>query len=299
MIKSDIEILLEDFQRRFRSPNIHGWGWGLKIRGGKITDIPCFFICVYKKLPPDQVPPEEFVPPEWRGFYTDVCQVPQYVALSYTAPIRPVPGGVSADHFKSTAATVCLPVVRDGRMYILGCTHSFALQNLAEIGDPIVQPSPYDGGFVPDFHIGNLKDYIPILPPPAENTAEGALVEVSPEDVCFEVAGYGSYERAIAPCAYGSRVVKVGRTSGRTYGVITSCLFRCEIFYPQLGNCIFVDTIRVVSESCPQISLGGDSGAPVLVLGSFKPVGMLIGGNEYEFVAIKMSTLASLLRFSL
>jgi hypothetical protein len=295
----EYENALEEFRKTFCSNNIHGWGVGLKFKSGKLTDKICLFVLVYKKLPPHLVPSTEFVPPVWRGLITDVCEIPQTHALSFTAPARPVPAGVSADHFKLGAATICLPVFRQDMTYLLGCTHSFAYYNAGQIGDFILQPGPTDGGFVPDFVVALLSEFIPILTPPAENIAEGAIAEIQPEDVSFFIQGWGSYNREIGDCELGKRVVKIGRSTGITYGRIASCSTIETIYFPSIGDCIFKDILRISNDGCPRLSLPGDSGSPVLRVDQNKPIGMVFAGNEYEYYAIKLTNIFSILSLTL
>ena len=76
--------------------------------------------------------------------------------------IRPVKGGYSIGHRNITAGTIgtcvfeMLPKARSfesgrpSKFYILSNNHVLAKNNLAQIGDPIIQPGTEDGGFIPE-----------------------------------------------------------------------------------------------------------------------------------------------------
>jgi hypothetical protein len=72
---------------------------------------------------------------------------------------RPAPGGVSIGHYAITAGTLGA-LTPDGM--ILSNNHVLANSNDAEIGDPILQPGPYDGGTVANDQIGTLYKFVPI-----------------------------------------------------------------------------------------------------------------------------------------
>jgi hypothetical protein len=87
--------------------------------------------------------------------------------------IRPVATGLSEGHFKVTAGTgsVLLLYTPDSAIaptaplppyrVRLSNNHVYAIQNEAELQDPIFQPGPHDGGTNNDT-VGRLLKYVPI-----------------------------------------------------------------------------------------------------------------------------------------
>src|SRR5262245_5473405 len=91
---------------------------------------------------------------------------------------RPAPAGFSVGHPAITAGTIGARV-RDalGRVYILSNNHVLANSNGATIGDPALQPGPFDGGTVAD-QIGTLSDFQTItFSTTANNTIDAAIAQ--------------------------------------------------------------------------------------------------------------------------
>lgn len=60
---------------------------------------------------------------------------------------RPVPCGVSVGHPQITAGTLgCLVRNAKGQLFILSNNHVLSNSNSAQLGEPILQPAPSDGG---------------------------------------------------------------------------------------------------------------------------------------------------------
>ena len=95
-----------------------------------------------------------------------------------TKRIRPIVAGVSCTHYKSSRCTLgwffkvprkqfivgrsidgkieAVPIVYY-EILIAGCNHCIGLENKAKKGDPILQPSPYDGGRVEEDTVGYFE----------------------------------------------------------------------------------------------------------------------------------------------
>lgn len=68
--------------------------------------------------------------------------------------LRPAPAGISVAHFRVTAGTLgCFArgrtAPRSNRVLMLSNNHVLANSNVANLGDNILQPGPYDGGVNP------------------------------------------------------------------------------------------------------------------------------------------------------
>ncbi|MFC6767929.1 hypothetical protein ACFQE6_23895, partial [Natrinema soli] len=103
---------------------------------------------------------------------------------------RPVPAGVSEINANSTAGTggpyparveeasagaaTWDDAVEAGDLVRLSNNHVYARSNAADFGEPVLQPSPVDGG-VADDEVGDLVGYVPI--------EDGSLVDAAARSV--------------------------------------------------------------------------------------------------------------------
>lgn len=143
-------------------PNVVGVAVGPKNSVGELSVV----VLVQQKLPFAALSADSMVPKEVDGVRTDVVEI-GYVR-AYVSPrdrFRPtLPAGVSLGHYKITAGTLGVMVTdkRTGARLILSNNHVLANSNDAQIGDPIIQPGPTDGGINPADVIATLERYIPL-----------------------------------------------------------------------------------------------------------------------------------------
>lgn len=156
----------------FQKANVVGMGIGFKETRAVKTEQLSVVVLVKQKLPGTQLRPEDLVPAQIEGVPTDVREVGELWALQDRRDLwRPAPGGVSIGHFAITAGTLGT-LVRDRKgegLLILSNNHVLANSNDASIGDPILQPGPYDiADFLhedpgdPKFKVATLERFVPI-----------------------------------------------------------------------------------------------------------------------------------------
>ncbi|MGD2218382.1 MAG: CARDB domain-containing protein [Gemmatimonadales bacterium] len=216
---------------------------------------------------------------------------------------RPVPTGVSTGHPNITAGTIGARV-RDalGNVYALSNNHVYADQNRANLGDPVLQPGPFDGGQYPGDQMGVLDSYVPIdFSFSGYNTMDAAIALSSTGDLgnSTPADGYGTPNETIYGDANGDGyfdstadllglpVQKYGRTTKLTQGTVTEVNVFVEVCYEAIFNfCIksayFYDQLGI---SPGTFSGGGDSGSLIVTDDAQKnPVGLLFaGGSERTF----------------
>lgn len=162
--------------------NVIGVGQGYKTIQGEKTDLLSLIVLVEKKVSREELDARDIVPIIVDGYMTDVIEIGKIKALSTTGRYRPALGGVSIGHKDITAGTLGCVVedITDGHKVILSNNHILANSNMAEIGDEIVQPGPYDGGRVPADTIAKLKRYQTIYfdGEPSECPLAGGIVEI-------------------------------------------------------------------------------------------------------------------------
>jgi hypothetical protein len=121
-------------------------------------------VLVQQKLPLAALSASDVVPKTVDGVRTDVYEVGYLRA--YDTPrdrFRPlVPSGVSIGHYKITAGTLGTIVTdrQTGEKLILSNNHVLANSNDAQVGDPILQPGPTDGGQNPGDVVARLERFV-------------------------------------------------------------------------------------------------------------------------------------------
>ena len=286
-------------------------GIGYKTVGGKRTDDLSIVCSVVKKVPEALLATDDLVPGEIRGIPTDVVETGILRAqLERTDRWRPAPGGVSIGHPSVTAGTLGCLVRKNGETLILSNNHVMAAENAAAIGDPILQPGPYDGGSDPGDRIAVLEEFVPIRflsTEPSdctvartvavlanalayllgsgtrllavrlqeeENRVDAALARpVNPADLSEEILELGTI-RAIGSAGLGTPVRKSGRTTGLTSDEILQVDVTADITYGAGRTARFTDQIMAGA-----MSGGGDSGSAVLDAEN-NLVGLLFAGSD-------------------
>jgi len=309
--------------------NVVATGVGYKITGGQKTSTLSIVCSVSKKVAASQLSIKDLVPAILDGMPTDVIETGVIRALqSPTEKYRPAPGGVSIGHRDITAGTLGCLVKKDGRSVILSNNHVLANSNAAEIGDPILQPGPYDGGRYPEDHIADLEQFVPIniigLPsdcPTAtgiasflnriarlfgssvrlqaidqqatENLVDAAIARpLNPEDVKDEILQIGTIQGA-AEGELGMAIKKSGRTTGLTTGEIQQVDVTANVQYGEGKIAQFTDQLMAGT-----MSQGGDSGSAVLDESNHL-VGLLFAGSDTSTIMNRIQNVFSTLGVSL
>jgi hypothetical protein len=290
-------------------PNVVATGVGFKVSDGVRTDEVSIVCSVTHKVPRSELRAHELVPESLNGIRTDVVATGPFRTLAARSErYRPAPGGASIGHRDITAGTLGCLVYRDGEPFILSNNHVLANENRAQLGDPILQPGPYDGGRLPADAIGVLADYVAVRMAEEESTcafARGSsamlnwiarllgsdarlravstamaenLVDcalAAPLDVTYvsdKILELGSIE-GIARAELGTAVVKSGRTTEVTRGEIVQVDVTADVN--------FGDKVARFSDQlmAGPMSEGGDSGSVVLDDRN-RIVGLLFAGSE-------------------
>lgn len=229
----------------------------------------------------------------------------QAFAPSLNVRARPALGGYSVGHYKITAGTIATACYdrsdylssRPGSFYILSNNHVLANSNAASIGDPILQPGPYDGGTYPRDMIARLKRYIPIkfhsgLSRPL-NYVDAAIAEGNFRDLSREIYWIGYVDRTYSVPSVGLPVEKTGRTTGFRTGRITNINATVDVNYG--GGRIARFARQIVTTN---ISAGGDSGS--LVLNRQEgAVGLLFAGSSTRTIVNNIALVQNLLKIRL
>jgi hypothetical protein len=201
---------------------------------------------------------------------------------------RPVPIGVSAGHTDVTAGTIACRVSKGCHTYALSNAHVFANGNAGQIGDPVLQPGPIDGGINPDDVIGTLYQSVPIVMGTSnsvKNRVDAAIIATDGTLVGTHTRtpGYGAPRSVTAAAQLGMNVKKYGRTTWETQAYIDILNMTVEVGYGSAGTARFVGQIVIRSpDPSTPFSAAGDSGSLIVVDGGDddrKPVGLLFAST--------------------
>lgn len=326
--------LLQQHSRDLLSrPNVVATGVGFKVAGDVRSDTPSIICSVRKKVAAAALSSRDLVPRELDGVPTDVIETGRIRAFQApTGRFRPAPGGVSVGHREITAGTLGCWVRREGQWMMLSNNHVLANSNDAEIGDPILQPGPFDSGRYPGDQIAVLEDFVPIKFPGDTNGDSGGcgiagtivsilngiagildsstrvksfsiqqvdnLVDaaigrpLNQEDVLPEILNIGTVA-GTASADLGTAVKKSGRTTGFTQGEILQVDVTVDVQYGTNLVARFTDQLMAGA-----MSQGGDSGSAVLD-NQNRLVGLLFAGSDQTTIINRIEHVFDALDLSL
>jgi hypothetical protein len=217
----------------------------------------------------------------------DVRVIGPVRALSSPTPddlqrrVRPLRPGLSVAHYSVTAGTLGGFVRVGGRLAVLSNNHVLAASDAAELGDPVLQPGPADGGTAED-RVGSLLAFEDLVANRA-NRVDAAVavldqgVDTEPGDVPGgALTGPIPGNLDIDP---DELVEKIGRTTGHTHGRITAVEVDGVAVEYDDGVYRFDDQIEIAGRA-GEFSAGGDSGSVIWRSRDRAPLGLLFAGSS-------------------
>ena len=227
---------LKDFVRTkgetfLREDNISSVGIGYKLKDGKPTKEISIQFTVDSKIEPEgldalgTIPiPKSFVingvevttDVLERSFEASYLPVSETVENNRKTRIDPVVPGVSISNTNGTAGTIaCFVFDRaTGTPYVLSNWHVLNGPT-GQIGDGIVQPGPFDDNRVQLNHLGTLvRSHLGTAGDCAISSLEGRGFKPEILELNVRLEELGEPE-------LGDKVIKSGRTTGVTHGVVT------------------------------------------------------------------------------
>lgn len=294
-------------------PDVLAVAIGFRRTQGEQTDEPCVKTFVAKKVQRDMLPPERLLPklitapdktkvavdveemaPPWAPPYSsaqEVRSVVPYFGMSefeLRQRMRPALGGASVSHYLFQVGTINT-AVRDknyrGVYYVLSNNHVLARLNGANIGDPILQPAPEDGGAYPQDVIARLSRYVPLrFDPGSSNIVDAAVAYTQPGLVLPQVCWVGPPHavRSIKSVGPGELVQKIGRTTGLTQGRIDAINASIKINFALAGygNRVALFRQQIMTN---HMAGYGDSGSMLLDMDG-NAIGLLGAGSTTHTV---------------
>ena len=321
----------------YKKKNVLGMGRGLLVRKGQITG-EGLVITVRKKLPLDQLKPQDVVPREVENIPTDVMEVGDITFLEVaeklelidrTKRYRPFKMGVSIGHKDITAGTPGFLAYHKGELVLVSCNHVLANVNKGKIGDAILQPGPYDGGKLED-KVAELLKFVPIKT--ADCSYSRAVTHIlnflaqavgSKFRFKYGIEVFGEMPENKVDCAIaklrnnitdsellelghiisvdtvkpGESVMKSGRTTGVTEGLVRAVDYECQVQIDKEGHiAYFVDQI-LIDHKPQKFSAPGDSGSAVVkeTKNGLSLIGLLFAGSDKVTIANKIFNVIQLL----
>jgi len=147
--------------------------------------------------------------------------------------------------------------------------------------------------------LGELVRFLPLDLGDGVNGWDAALVSVDKKDTTPEILLLGVPKGVVKP-KRGMTVVKHGRTTGKTQGVVEDVHADIWVDYQPWGYAHFHNAVAIRGSGLtPVFSDGGDSGSAILVESSRKACGLLFAGSPALTFSNVLSPLLKALRVKL
>ena len=284
-----VEAVRSRAQAYLRWPNITSVGVGYRMKDGQPTDELAIQFTVERKLAPEALALEQLSPlpttitaPDGTEIPVDVLErsyrtnyriltsldeeaslAPERLSAgdqrrSRLATIRP---GISISHVAGSAGTFGAVVYDqlNGTPYVLSNWH--VLQGpTGAVGDNIVQPGPWDDGNIETNVMGRLvRSHLGLAGDCAISSIIGRKLD--PKVLELDVI-----PKRVARVALRDAVVKSGRTTGVTYGIVTRVGVTVNVNYGGSAGMAQIGGFEIaVNPKKPpvdgEVSSGGDSGS--------------------------------------
>jgi len=307
-------------ERLLALPNVLHVSVGLKETGGKLSDQLCIRVYVKEKKRSEQLAAGETVPSEVNGVPTDVNTVGSFEFSEDNTRYRPIKGGIQITNriidvndagtntqiSRGTLGCVAIDTT-DNAPVILGNWHVM-YANSARNGDQIFQPPPTS---IPPTNLAAVPlrpsdntDKVAVLRRSVINTSvDAAIAAIDVSSCCHccgihfsnEISGLSvagtpprstivGDERATS----GMHVFKVGKSTGRTEGVVVDDNYPSFTIHRGGTDFTFTGQIAIQnSNPLEPFSAHGDSGS-VIINSNNKIVGLLFAAaKEVDVKGIK------------
>lgn len=195
---------------------------------------------------------------------------------------RPILIGSSVGHHAITAGSVGAFVRIAGRddVLLLSNNHVLADENRGQPGDAILQPGSADGGLLGRDTVGVLESFV-ALDPNRDNAVDCAIAALDEgiEVDARTLTGHGMLA-GTAEVLDSDAVVKVGRTTGLTRGVVTAFEVDNVVVDFDIGRLRFDGQIEISGTQAGPFSQPGDSGSLIVDRDTDLAVGLLFAGSD-------------------
>lgn len=319
-----IEALDSVRRQWLRQPGVTAVDVGFKIKNEELTDTLALRVHVGRKIPVAELAKSEVFNETGKtakkvgGFPVDVIEATYGPSnaptvldyddaaaleeISRTTAVDPLIGGISCGNPRITAGTLGAIVFNRTtcKPMILSNWHVLAGASAAAVGENILQPGQYDGGTQA---VAKLTKMV------LDSRMDAAVATLNgARGHSREILGLGTIGGIDTP-TLGMNVVKSGRTTAITEGVVDGVSMSVSINYGDPGVVAFSNQIHIVPRPpWPtvdyEVSQGGDSGSVWLNQSNNRAIGLHFAGETSpsptaeNAICSPMGPIASELNFS-
>ena len=295
--KDEIEECTKELRKHsgswLRRPNVTAVDVGYKIRENEITDELAIRVHVERKKQIEELKDYEkfsttgeddrqgsFSVDVIEGNYGPSVMVGiEAAAVNRKSRVSPLIGGISVGHPKVSAGTLGAIVwdKTDCQVAILSNWHVLCGSTTCQVGDSIYQPGVFDGGTAAD-EVAKLKRF------QLNNHMDAAIAGLTGRrPYVRDILEFNPIAGVESP-RLGMKVVKSGRTTGLTEGIIDGVNMSLSLNYGGGTVQAFTDQIHIVPRPpWPnidyEVSKGGDSGSVWINESNNKAVGLHFAGE--------------------
>ncbi len=285
-IRANSKAFLDD-------PNITSIGIGFKIKNGKQTKDLCLQFTVKNKIENTGTELElintkvipQTIQVSGKVVPTDVIERDYHLLSQPTLSqqmsgrkvrVDPIVPGVSVSHPDGTAGTVGLIVYDSTSSDPCMLSNWHVLHgSTGQIGDGIVQPGPFDDNRIEQNHAGVLvRSHLGAA-------GDCAIARIEDRDFDHDILELNVNPISLERVNLGDKVVKSGRTTGVTRGIVRRIDVIARIAYDGMGPKdigAFEIEPEKGEDDAFEISMGGDSGSAWLLANrSGNPTNVLVG----------------------
>lgn len=299
-VVEDAIAALDGVRREWlRQPGVTAVDVGFKIKDEVLTDDVALRVHVARKVPAAELAKSEVFNETGKtakkvgGFPVDVIEATYGpstgpVVLDYDdeaaleaidrkAAVDPLIGGVSCGNPRITAGTIGAIVFNRTtcKPMILSNWHVLAGASAAAVGEGILQPGKFDGGTEVVANLTAMR---------LDSRMDAAVATLNGvRGHSRDILGLGTVG-GIDAATLGMQVVKSGRTTAITEGVVDGVSLSTSINYGDPGVVAFSNQIRIVPRApWPavdyEVSRGGDSGSVWLNQANNRAIGLHFAGE--------------------
>ncbi len=210
---------------------------------------------------------------------------------------RPIPMGTSISTnpdsplIFGTAGMLVRSITNPSELFILSTNHVIGAKeptlcpNTAPIGTLILRTGSLRKNnsqeAVSAATVGSLFDRVKIrFLEGKKNELDAAIAGTNSSLTRAEIKGIGFPKAKIGQATLGMEVIKSGRTTGVTSGIVEALNVTAQVTYGFCGTTTFVGQVMLSN-----MADKGDSGAVILERGIKKPVALLFAGNKNNILA--------------
>ena len=196
---------------------------------------------------------------------------------------RPAYIGMSTGNaLECSAGTIGAKISKGGTIYALSNNHVYARENAASPGETIYQPGRYDlnCGTGSQYAWATLA-FFQNINFSGNNTVDVALAKLNNADQLNATTlpdGYGAPSSTTANATLNMAVMKYGRTTALTTGVVVGVNVTIRVQYTD-GIATFVTQVQIRGDR-GSFSRAGDSGSLIVTRTGRNPVALLFAGGQ-------------------